>query len=43
MNDITEATDNEPLDENNTQDSVEPSKFKQTFINRFGISERDGD
>ena len=36
MNDITETTDNEPLDENNTQDSVKPSKLKQTFINRFG-------
>ena len=36
MNDITETTDNEPLDENNAQDSVKPSKFKQTFINRFG-------
>jgi len=36
MNDITETTENEPLDENNTQDSVKPSKLKQTFINRFG-------
>ena len=36
MNDIPEAADNEPLDENNAQESVEPTKFKQTFINRFG-------
>ena len=36
MNDITETADTEPLDDNNAQDSVEPSKFKQTFINRFG-------
>jgi len=36
MNDITETTDNEPLDENNAQDSIKPSKLKQTFINRFG-------
>ena len=36
MNDITEMADNEPLEENNDQDSVEPTKLKQTFINRFG-------
>ena len=36
MNDITETADTEPLDENKSQDSVEPTKFKQTFINRFG-------
>ena len=36
MNDINETADNEPLDENSAQDSVEPIKLKQTFINRFG-------
>jgi len=36
LNDITETTDSEPSGENNVQDSVKPSKFKQTFINRFG-------
>ena len=36
MNDITETNENEPLDENNTQESVGPTKLKQTFINRFG-------
>ncbi len=36
MNDIPETLDNVPLDENGDQNSVEPTKFKQTFINRFG-------